>query len=72
MLHPANIDVIQKAVGWTLREAGKADANRLERYLRAHGPAVPRTTLRYAIERFPAVKRASLMMATRREMNNGR
>jgi 3-methyladenine DNA glycosylase AlkD len=71
-LHADAEDLIQKAVGWTLREAGKADANRLERYLRAHGPAVPRTTLRYAIERFPAVKRASLMKATRREKTNGR
>ena len=71
-LHADAEDLIQKAVGWTLREAGKADADRLEGYLRANGPAIPRTTLRYAIERFPAVKRASLMKATRREKTNGR
>jgi 3-methyladenine DNA glycosylase AlkD len=71
-LHTDAEDLIQKAVGWTLREAGKADARRLERYLRAHGPAIPRTTLRYAIERFPEQKRASLMNSTRRERINGR
>ena len=58
-------DLIQKAVGWMLREAGKADAVRLERYLRREGRRTPRTTLRYAIERFPAVKRRDLLSATR-------
>src|SRR5262249_8154001 len=49
-LHADREDLIQKAVGWALREAGKADPARLERYLRANGPAIPRTTVRYAIE----------------------
>ena len=53
-LHADREDLIQKAVGWALREAGKTDMPRLERYLRANGAAIPRTTLRYAIERFPA------------------
>ena len=44
-----------------LREAGKTDMPRLERYLRANGPAIPRTTLRYAIERFPEPKRRALL-----------
>lgn len=35
------------------------------RYLRAHGPAIPRTTVRYAIERFPAAMRRSLLTETR-------
>jgi 3-methyladenine DNA glycosylase AlkD len=65
-------DLIQKAVGWALREAGKADPVRLERYLRAKGSAVPRTTLRYAIERFSSEQRASIMQATRRERDHGR
>jgi len=58
-------DLIQKAVGWMLREAGKADPARLDRYLRQRGPAIPRTTLRYAIERFPPAKRLELLRATR-------
>ncbi len=64
-LHVDEEDLIQKAVGWALREAGKADAVRLERYLRANGPRIPRTTLRYAIERFPPNKRAELLRVTR-------
>jgi 3-methyladenine DNA glycosylase AlkD len=64
-LHASREDLIQKAVGWALREAGKADAARLERYLRANGPRIPRTTLRYAIERFPPRKRAELLRVTR-------
>jgi 3-methyladenine DNA glycosylase AlkD len=64
-LHADREDLIQKAVGWTLREAGKVDLPRLERYLRENGPSIPRTTVRYAIERFPAPKRAALLAATR-------
>jgi 3-methyladenine DNA glycosylase AlkD len=59
-------DLIQKAAGWLLREVGKRDAARLERYLRAGGAAIPRTTLRYAIERFPAARRQRILAATRR------
>jgi 3-methyladenine DNA glycosylase AlkD len=58
-------DLIHKAVGWTLREAGKVDARRLEQHLRRHGPSIPRTTVRYAIERFSEEKRRSLLKATR-------
>jgi 3-methyladenine DNA glycosylase AlkD len=64
-LHADHEDLIRKAVGWMLREAGKADQRRLERYLRANGPAIPRTTLRYAIERFPAPTRRVLLRVTR-------
>jgi 3-methyladenine DNA glycosylase AlkD len=59
-------DLIHKACGWLLRECGKADAGRLEKYLLKHGPAIPRTTLRYAIERFPAAKRREILEDTRR------
>lgn len=71
-LHPDREDLIHKAVGWALREAGKIDPGRLERYLRRHGPIVPRTTLRYAIERMPAAKRRELLLATRASSERGR
>lgn len=64
-LRPDHHDLIHKAAGWLLREAGKTDAIRLERHLLANGPAIPRTTLRYAIERFSAGKRRELLAATR-------
>ncbi len=57
-------DLVQKANGWLLREAGKTDGRRLERFLLAYGPAIPRTTLRYAVERFPASRRKYLLRAT--------
>lgn len=58
-------DLMHKAVGWLLREAGKADMKRLERFLRKNGPRIPRTTVRYAIERFPKDQRKRLLEATR-------
>jgi 3-methyladenine DNA glycosylase AlkD len=58
-------DLIQKANGWLLREAGKADADRLERFLISNGPAMPRTTVRYAIERFPETTRKALLLRTK-------
>jgi 3-methyladenine DNA glycosylase AlkD len=64
-LHRDREDLIQKAVGWALREAGKTDMARLERYLRANGRSIPRTTVRYAIERFPPARRRTLLEATR-------
>lgn len=64
---PIDDDLIRKANGWLLREAGKADARRLEAFLLKHGPAIPRTTLRYAIERFPAARRKALLRRTKPE-----
>jgi 3-methyladenine DNA glycosylase AlkD len=64
-LHADQEDLIQKAVGWMLREAGKRDPERLERYLRRNGSCIPRTTFRYAIERFPAITRRQLLTSTR-------
>lgn len=58
-------DLIHKSVGWLLREAGKTDMKRLEAFLRRHGARMHRTTVRYAIERFPETKRRVLLAATR-------
>jgi 3-methyladenine DNA glycosylase AlkD len=58
-------DLMHKAIGWLLREAGRTDAPRLRQFLLRHGPAIPRTTLRYAIEHFPSRDRTELMNATR-------
>lgn len=54
-------DLIQKAVGWLLREAGKRDIGALEVFLESRYDSMPRTMLRYAIERFPEEKRQSYL-----------
>jgi 3-methyladenine DNA glycosylase AlkD len=64
-LQEDDADLIQKAVGWMLREAGKVDRTRLETFLLEQGSRTPRTTLRYAIERFPKEDRKRIMEATR-------
>ena len=50
-------DLIQKAVGWLLREAGKRDADELRKWLESRAYTMPRTALRYAIEKFPESER---------------
>lgn len=61
MLLADDHDLIHKATGWMLREAGKKDSRALVDFLRTHHARLPRTTLRYAIERFPADRRARML-----------
>ena len=59
-------DLMHKAVGWMLREAGKRDERALEAFLERHAGAMARTMLRYAIERMAAPRRRAWMKVSRR------
>lgn len=64
VLLPDKHDLIHKACGWMIREVGNRDVTVLESFLTRHAAAMPRTMLRYAIEKMPADQRLRWMKQT--------
>lgn len=61
-------DLIHKATGWMLREVGKRDEATLLRFLDRHAAAMPRTALRYSIERLSPAKKKQYMSVPRKPL----
>ena len=58
-------DLIHKAVGWALREAGKLNGKELRSFLSKHSHEMPRTMLRYSIEKFPERERKQWLIESK-------
>ena len=64
LLHDKH-DLIHKAVGWALREAGKLNGVALRNFLTAHSHEMPRTMLRYSIEKFSERERKKWLLESK-------
>lgn len=61
--------LMHKATGWMLREAGKKNLTQLLKFIDQHGSKMPRTMLRYCIERLPEPSRLKILANTRKNLN---
>jgi 3-methyladenine DNA glycosylase AlkD len=60
-------DLMHKATGWMLREAGKRDVKALRTFISLHGTRMPRTMLRYSIEKLSPQERSKILQSTKRQ-----
>lgn len=61
-------DLMHKACGWMMREAGKRDLPKLLNFIKSHGKKMPRTMLRYCIEKLEPDHRKNILIETRKKL----